>query len=317
MHTGEAVGRSGVFEWFYYEPQAGAVIAPLPFSYAGDREANTLRRDGLTAADLFPPGTFYQDLGAFGVASYVFQHCDYTPSIYSDYAFRGAEKVIPFKTLPEALTTLAGLLWAPAQGRKRYFFLYADSLDHMGHKYGPDSEVFAAEVDAIFTLLERQYFRKVEGKVGRTLLIMTADHGQVAVNPRTTIHVNELAAVPDLARHLRRSSRDGSPLRFGGSCRDLFLYLRDESLAEVQARLGEALQGRAEVWLVEDLIQDGLFGPEVSDRLRKRVGNLVILPYVGESVYWHEPDRFDMHFHGHHGGLTPMEMDTGVYLLPL
>lgn len=317
VHTCEAVGRSGVFEWYYYEPQAGAIIAPLPFSYAGDRDSNTLRHDGLTAADLFPPGTFYQDLGAYGVASYIFQHSDYTPSVYSNYVFRGADAVVPFKTFAEGLTSLTGHLRAPAHGRKRYFFLYADSLDHIGHKYGPDSEAFAAEVDATFTLLQRLFYRKVEGKVGNTLLIMTADHGQVSVNPRTTININELPSVPDLARHLRRSPRDGQPLRFGGSCRDLFLYVRDESVPEVQGRLQEALKGRAEVWHVEDLIRDGLFGPEVSDRLRKRVGNLVILPYEGESVYWHEVDRFDMHFHGHHGGLTPAEMDTGVYLLPL
>jgi hypothetical protein len=68
---------------------------------------------------------------------------------------------------------------------------------------------------------------------------------------------------------------------------------------------------------VEELLRQGFFGPAPSERLRKRLGNLVVLPYDGESVYWYEEGRFDMHYLGHHGGLTPAEMDTGAYLLPL
>jgi hypothetical protein len=67
---------------------------------------------------------------------------------------------------------------------------------------------------------------------------------------------------------------------------------------------------------VEALIEEGIFGT-VGERLRERVGNLVVLPYAGQTVYWREEGRFVMDKRGHHGGLTPREMDTGVYLLPL
>jgi hypothetical protein len=43
------------------------------------------------------------------------------------------------------------------------------------------------------------------------------------------------------------------------------------------------------------------------------VGNLVILPYRYESVWWYEKDKFEMKFRGHHGGLTPQEMETILY----
>jgi hypothetical protein len=71
------------------------------------------------------------------------------------------------------------------------------------------------------------------------------------------------------------------------------------------------------VWRVEELLRQGFFGPAPSERLRKRLGNLVVLPYDGQSAYWYEEGRFDMHYFGHHGGLMPPEMDTGAYLLPL
>ena len=101
------------------------------------------------------------------------------------------------------------------------------------------------------------------------------------------------------------------------SCRDLFLYVRDEALDEVHDKLTRAVGERGEVWRVDDLLREGFFGPAPSERLRKRLGNLVVLPYDGESAYWYEEGRFDMHYLGHHGGLTPAEMDTGAYLLPL
>jgi hypothetical protein len=317
IHTGVPVGQSGIFEWFYYEPRAGGVIAPLPFCYAGDRHRDTLKQEGLTAADIFPPGTFYQDLAGLGVASHVFQHSDYTPSTYSDYAFRGAEKVWPFKTMAEGLTNLVRQLRAPSDAAKRYFFFYTDGIDHMGHKYCPDSDQFAAEVDAVFTLLERLFYQKAAGHAGRALVMMTADHGQVCVDPRRTVNVNRLRDLPDVEKYLRRSPRDGRPILFGGSCRDLFLYAEDEALGELHDRLRRAVADRGEVWRVDDLLREGFFGPAPSERLRKRLGNLVILPYDGESAYWYEEGRFDMHYLGHHGGLTPAEMDTGTYLVPL
>jgi hypothetical protein len=56
-------------------------------------------------------------------------------------------------------------------------------------------------------------------------------------------------------------------------------------------------------------VQAGYFGPVISPRFQSRVGNLVILPYRGESVWWFEKDKFEQKFHGHHGGLTKQEME--------
>lgn len=316
IHTGQPVGKSGVFEWFYYEPLVGAVIAPLPFARAGDKAPDTLRSDGVTPADLFPPLTFYQDLASRGVHCEAFQHRAYTPSTYSNYFFEGCARVNAFDTTAEALTRLAEEVLRP-EDRSRYLFLYLDSIDHQGHVHGPSSSVFAAECAAIFTLLEKCFFQKVAGRARDTLLVMTADHGQVDVDPKTTVQVNELPIWPRILKRLRVSPRDGQPILFGGSCRDLFLYVEPDGVSEVVDLLANELAGRAEVWRTDDLIAQGLFGPQVTARLRDRLGSVVVLPYAGESVYYREPGKFDMRYHGHHGGLVPAEMDTGVYLLPL
>jgi hypothetical protein len=58
-----------------------------------------------------------------------------------------------------------------------------------------------------------------------------------------------------------------------------------------------------------ELIEQGFFGPQPTEAFMKRVGNLVVLPFKGESVFFHERNKFDNHFYGHHGGLTREEME--------
>ena len=135
IHTGQPVGRSGVFEWQYYEPTLDAIIAPLPFARADSNQSDSLPQ--AAARTVFPRGTLYQELGQFGVESYVFQSRAFTPSTCSDTYLQGAQ-VQPFRTLSEALTNLAVLLQKPRLG-PAYFLFYFDQIDVIGHRYGPDS----------------------------------------------------------------------------------------------------------------------------------------------------------------------------------
>ncbi|HAE58283.1 MAG TPA: phosphodiesterase, partial [Anaerolineae bacterium] len=66
-----------------------------------------------------------------------------------------------------------------------------------------------------------------------------------------------------------------------------------------------------------DLIEAGYFGPQVTQRLRERMGNLVILSYRYESVWWYEKGKFEQKYYGHHGGLTPQEMEIPLLALEI
>jgi hypothetical protein len=80
-------------------------------------------------------------------------------------------------------------------------------------------------------------------------------------------------------------------------------------LAEAQDFLASRLAGQAEVRRVADLVTQGYFGPKIAPEFLRRAGDLVILPYAGESVWWYEKDHYEQKFRGHHGGLTPQEME--------
>ena len=308
IHTGLPVGASGVYEWYYYEPQLDQVIAPLLFSYSGTLERDTLKPTGIQPTAVYPRGIFYPKLKRMGVDSYVFGMVEYTPSTFSSVVMDGTEQR-SFRTLSEALINLNLLLGK--QSKPTYVHLYFDKIDALGHRYGPEAPQTEAEIETFLMIMEHYWERVFTGKK-RVLFLMTADHGQVEVDPQTTIYLNTNPHFAGVERFLQ-ANRNGQLLVPAGSARDMFLHVREELLDEAQSFLSARLEGKADVLKVASLIEDGYFGAEISSRFRERVGNLVILPYRYESVWWYEKNKFEQKFYGHHGGLTPQEMETILY----
>ena len=304
IHTGWNVGQSGVHEWIYYEPLVDAIIAPLLFSYSGLWERDSLKNSGVQPSLLYPRGVFYPDLKQLGVQPFVFGIRDYTPSTYSSVVMDGAE-LRSFKTLSEALINVGTLLGKQTQ--PTYIYLYFDRIDMLAHDYGPASPQAEAEIETFLLMMEYYFERVFKGK--RILFLMTADHGQVEVDPKTTIFLNTNPQFAGMERFLK-TNRKGQLLVPAGSPRDMFLYIKDDLLEEAQYFLAPRLEGKADVIRTKFLIENGFFGAEVSSRFRERAGNLVILPYRYESVWWYEKGKFEQRFYGHHGGLTPQEMET-------
>jgi predicted AlkP superfamily pyrophosphatase or phosphodiesterase len=307
IHTGWTVGQSGVHEWIYYEPHVDAVIAPLLFSYAGLWERDLLKATGVQPALLYPRGLFYPELRTMGVKPFVLGMREYTPSTYSSAVMDGAE-LRAFKTLSEALMNLGLLL--EQQNQPSYIYLYFDRIDTLSHDYGPTAPQTEAEIETFLLMMEYYFERVFKGK--RILFLMTADHGQVEIDPKTTIFLNKSPQFAGVERFLKMNLK-GQLLVPAGSPRDMFLYIKDELLDNAQSFLVPKLEGKADVVRTETLIEKGYFGPEVSSRFRERAGNLVILPYQYESVWWYEKGKFEQRFYGHHGGLTPQEMETVLY----
>jgi len=267
-----------------------------------------LKASGVQPSSLYPRGIFYPALIKLGVEPHVFGSQEYTPSTYSNVVMAGAE-LHAFKTLSEAFTNI-GLLIEKQTG-PTYVNLYFDKIDALCHEYGPTAPQTEAEIEAFLLMLEHYFERMFTGQK-KVLFLMTADHGASEVDPQTTIYLNIDPRFRGFERFIK-TNRKGQLLVPAGSARDMFLYIKDEMLDEAQVLLAKQLAGKADVVKTEALIADGYFGAEVSSRFRERVGNLVILPYRYESVWWYEKDKFEQRFYGHHGGLTPQEMETILY----
>ena len=305
LHTALEVGQSGIYEWQYYEPQVGAIIVPLLYSLAGTKDREQLKAAGIDPARILPDRTLYRQLAQSGVTSTVLQHKEYATSTFSTHMYRGATPA-GYRTLPEALVNLRTAL-IRSQG-PAYFVLYFDRIDALAHWYGPTSPQVEAEIDVFLATLERLFLSQISGH-GDTLVLLTADHGEVEVDPATTIYLNTNPAFRGIERYLK-ADQQGRPLVPAGAPRDFFLYVHDEMLDEARYFLAQRLEGRAVVYRTADLIACGFFGAQSPvEPFLSRAGNLVILPYRGDSVWWYEKGRFEQIFYGHHGGLTREEME--------
>lgn len=311
IHTGLSIGQSGIYEWNYYEPTLDAVISPLLFSFAGDKDRDTLQAVHANPQLLFPTDTVYRDLANHGVKSYVLQDHQYTHSPYTEVVTAGAT-LVPYRSFPEAIISLAELL--KQQTERSYYFLYYDKIDSVSHHHGPMAMHTEAEIESVLWMMERFLVPVLQAQKGRTLFLMTADHGHIGIDPATTIYLNE--TMPEIIPLLRRS-RNGNLIVPCGSPRDMFLHIVEGKLNEACVMLKEKLQSRAEVHRTDDLISEGFFGSaSPSAAFMSRIGDLVILPYAEESVWWHEPGRFEQKYYGYHGGLTPEEMETVLIAQP-
>jgi len=296
MHTGLPVGRHGLYEWNVFEPAVGRVITPLRFAFAGDREADTLRSEHLDARDLLPAEpSFYERLAAAGVVPLVYQPDTFSPSTYDVAATRGAD-LRPYASLQGAVREAIRSVSALERG---YAYVYFHGIDLAGHLAGPSSAAFD---DAVRYALDAVEGALAEVSAPGTLLLVTADHGQIDVDPAQTLWLDELH--PPLAR---------LDLRPAGSARDVFLHVPEADVESTVAALGD----HAEVHAVADLLADGAFGPDPGPRLLERLATVCVLPPPGHMAWLRWASDLTRDFRGHHGGRTPEETRTYLAALEL
>jgi hypothetical protein len=310
IHSGLPVAEHGLYEWFVLEPSLERLIAPLPFTYAGDGGGPL----DLDPAGLYPSQTIYEWLAQRGVASAVLGSMVFAGSPTSRALLRGATEQLGFFGLADGLAELAAAmarLPAPAYG-----FAYIDSLDTLLHKVGPGDPQrtgIEAEVGVILDAIERSL---LDALPAGTLLLLTADHGMTPVSPAQTIYVNVGEPGTRIAPLVRVGREpDGHPLAPAGSCRDLFLHAAPGATDELVAALARLLGERAEVRRVDELLAAGVFGPDPGPRLLERLADVVVLPVLGEAVYWLTPGRFHQTLWGQHGGLSAPEMEIPLIAL--
>ena len=221
--------------------------------------------------------------------SVVLQPSAFSPSTYDSVAARGAD-LRPYATIADGAAGLVDALREPG-----YAYLYWHEIDALGHLHGPDSP----EVRRRLPAGARRARRRAAAPGPEALVLFTADHGQVAVDPARVDYLEDF--LPEVDHYLAHGP--------AGSARDLFLHARPGLAAELAAELRERMAGRAEVVQVAELEAAGLFG-EVGPRLRARLADVCVLPGPGRMAWLRSAAGVEQRFRGHHGGLDPAECET-------
>jgi hypothetical protein len=309
MMSGKPAFTHEVCGWNYYEPRAGRMIKPLPFSFSEDKEPGTLAAAGFAPSSILPPGSFFDALTRNAVNIELHGPKAFFPSPFGTrYAdpsfFRG------FTSLREGLGNVRASL--TARVATTYRFLYADAYDVTCHQHGVGSN----QADSVAQAMLDDLCGLTEGSFPpRTLLVLSADHGQITDAPEKIIPINHI--IPNITEYLKRDAI-GNPIRFSGGRHHLFLHPRDSAREHLLAELRGKLAGAAEVAPLAELSKMGLLGPNpIPESYAERLGSIGILPHARHAVYWEEPPAFTNDEPSTHGGVTWQEMETPLLLLPL
>ena len=275
------------------------MILHTPTSFRG--EVGSLRQAGFRADTFLPCPTLGPHLAAQGVKPYSLQHVSIAHSGLSQMLFAGCE-VLPFITQSDLWVTFESLLASTARQRS-YIYLYWGDLDSVFHRFSPEDERAWLEF-AHFRQLLTRVLRKAHTQPGRTLFLMTADHGHVSTPPNPQ---NDLIRHPELLADLVMVP--------SGESRLPYLYVRPGREEHLRAYVETAWPGQIRLIPSQQALEQGLFGPPPGcSATRERIGDWLALLEPG--LYWWWANRENL-LRGRHGGLSTPEMLVPLFGLPL
>jgi len=302
VSTGLTPQEHGLPEWYVYLDEVGAVVITLPFARVGDRGRDTLEGE-LNPRALFDGRTIFQKLKDSGVKCTSLTSRGLAYTSYSSVSREGSD-VVPYASASDMTVSLRRLTEG-ARG-PNLFYAYWSYVDTIEHTYGPNTDEAGVEASLISHAFMEGFLSKLDRAAAkRTLILVTADHGQIQVEPQKTLYVNRFVK---LMRSLAES-RTGQKIPPWGSARDCYFRIEESKLDSVRAYLENKLGGAASVMTTADAIDQGLFGiGGPSKKFRRRIGNLMVLPH-GRDLIWYRYRKGDsLELRGHHGGLHEDEM---------
>jgi predicted AlkP superfamily pyrophosphatase or phosphodiesterase len=304
LNTGLTPQEHGLFEYFIYLKEIGVVNA-LRFERIGSKRRNNLIDEGFDPSILLLKGkTVHKALKEKGINTFTHINASNAYNACSKLVFQGST-VIPAVKSSDSIVTLRKNL-EKNSGNSTYFFVHLDTLDAISHEYGPQSYEYYAELSMITNLLNRELVQKIDSKTAKeTLLLVTADHGGVNVDPKETTYLNYL---PKTILNLQ-VGKNRKPILPTGSPREIFLHIKDEKLVETKEWFLQKIGNKAQIIETKKAAEKGVFGlREASEGFFERTGNLMILPYGNQTVWFENPEGRRISYLGQHGGLNEEEM---------
>ncbi len=281
LATGCWPAEHAVTGWWTYLPDAGLTSTILPFvERFGGRPLEEL---GVSANAVFRTPSLLPRMR--DAASWM--PAPIAGSIYSRY-FTGNTPTRGYRRIGDACAAIAERIAATAGATYTYF--YIPDLDNAEHEHGPD----APEIGRVLQRLAAEIERLAEALPGSARIVISADHGQIAIPPPAR---HALTAKDPLLRSLRHPPT--------GDYRVPLFHAADgagdDFAAEFRARFGETWA----LLRVGDADELRLLGPEpIGDETRRRLGDYLVIGAGAEAILY-VPDA---PMRGYHGGLSAAEM---------
>jgi hypothetical protein len=184
-------------------------------------------------------------------------------------------------------------------------YVYWSGTDDVAHIYGPGDERFLAALRQIAHSFDQDFLGSLPRAAREgTVLIVTADHGQIDTPPERAVHLRDHPALKEMLL-----------LPPTAEPRASYLHTRPGKADSVRAYIGEHLADRFLLLDMEQAIAAGLFGPgEMPPESRARLGDLLLLSRDDSRLI---PAGAPATTRGEHGALTPEEMLVPLLMVRL
>ncbi len=294
LGTGRPPAEHGWLAYNLYLREVGIASNAILLSPIWTRQSDLLVDWGLNPEQLVTVPTLAQHLEELGVSSHALFHTRFQNSGFSTMLYRGVKDIRGHLHASDFWVQLRNLLAETRTGQV-FISAYWSGLDTLAHSYGPDTEQWEAEFRTVTQLLAQEFLARISplDREG-TLLLVTADHGQITIPPEQILFACDQ---PELSQHLM--------VPIVGESRAAFVYPRPGRRNALRAFLEERFPGWFVVLDSIEVLEAGLLGLPITDETYARVGELLVLPR-GTHAIQHTPPP--MNLLGRHGGLTPEEM---------
>lgn len=185
------------------------------------------------------------------------------------------------------LGTLTAELARLARGGEPFIYAYYEGLDKVSHEYG-----LGEQYDQELRWLDHLVASVLESLPQGTVLLVTADHGQVEVR------ADAIVLPSDVMAHVSMQSGEG---------RFRWLHARSGRTEALRDAAVDLLGDHAWVRTRDEAIEQGWYGPTVTEAAAGRLGD-VLLAAKGLVAFYDPLDTGPYVLVGRHGSLTEDEM---------
>ncbi len=294
LHMGLTPQEHGIIGYTMYMSELGAIVQMLDMGPVFSRKS--LFELNFDPATVVGRKTIHEKFAEAGIPANLYISKYIVGSGLSQITNRGAN-IFPTLSFSDLLVGVRKNLEA---ARPAFHFAYHASPDTIAHARSPFSEEYAAEVDSIFYLINRELRENLDPQIGkRTLLLISADHGLAHVQSKELIDV---AREPELLKLLKVPPT--------GDSRCVILYAKSEDkIPRVREYFERKFSNKFHILDSRDALKQGLFGiGESKEEIYDRIGDLIAVPMVDCAVDNSNVQTRNEYVPGRHGGLSPNEM---------
>ena len=300
LWTGRPPLEHGLPGFEFYLREWLMAVEAISFSPAVAPFTGALRNWGFNAEKFVPVPTVAQALKDHGVATYAVTARPLIATPLSQMQYRGVANVEGYE-FPSELWVMLGRVLREHRGERFFLSGYWSGVDTLGHHYGPYDTTADLEIRSIGQLLEAGLLEQLAAAERQgTLLLVTADHGQIDAPARAAVRLPDHPQLRDLLVM--------PPL---GEARVPFFYVRSGCYTAAWNYLHTHLSRPFIYFSQQAFIESGLLGQGTPHaELEYRLGDIIGI--ARKDAYFVRDPALAQRLRGRHGGL-----DAGEMLVPL